>query len=57
VVDPRDVTGIAAAVRETYRRWKEGRPLPGADQTVVSGFDRRVLAGRFAELFTKSVPR
>ena len=55
VVDPGDVTGIAAAVRETYRRWKEGRPLPGADQAVVSGFDRRVLAGRFAELFMKSV--
>jgi hypothetical protein len=55
VIDPRDAAGIAAAVRETYGRWKEGRPLAGADQVVVSGFDRRVLAGKFAELFTKSV--
>jgi len=54
VVDPRDVAGIAAAIRETYRSWKEGRPPAGADQVLVSGFDRRVLAGRFAELFTRS---
>lgn len=55
VVDPKDVAGIAAAVLETYRRWKEGQPPAGPDRTAVAGFDRRVLAGRFAELFTRSV--
>jgi len=55
VVDPHDVAGIAAVIRETYRDWKEGRPLAGADQTLVSRFDRRVLAGRFAELFRRHV--
>jgi len=54
VVDQRDVAGIVAAVREIYRRWNDGRPLAGAPQASVSGFDRRVLAGRFAELFTRS---
>jgi len=55
VVDPHDVAGISAVVRETYRHWKEGRSLAGADPAVVAHFDRRVLAGRFAQLFAKSV--
>ena len=52
VIDPRDLAGIASVVRQTYRGWQEGRPLAGADQALVSRFDRRALAGRFAELLT-----
>jgi hypothetical protein len=55
VVDPRDIAGIAAVVRERYRQWKEGLPQAGPDQLLVSQFDRRILAGRFADLFTRSV--
>jgi hypothetical protein len=55
VVSPGDVAGVAAAVNKTYRHWKEGRPLAGADQVLISNFDRRVLAGQFAELFTRSI--
>jgi len=52
VVDPQDVAGIAQAIREAYRRWSEGRPLPGAAPDLVARYDRRVLAERFAELFS-----
>ena len=54
VVDPDDGAGIAAVVGETYRHWKEGRPQAGANHVLVSQFDRRMLAGRFADLFTRS---
>jgi hypothetical protein len=56
VVDPKDIAGIAAVVLETYRGWEKRCPLAGADRAVASCFDRRVLAGRFAELFTRSLP-
>jgi glycosyltransferase involved in cell wall biosynthesis len=55
VVDPADEKGMVAALREAYGRWEKGLPLPSADQAIVSGFDRRVLAGRIAELFERSV--
>lgn len=51
IVDPEDQAGIANAVREAYRRWREGQNLPTPDPSVVATFDRRILAGRFAELF------
>lgn len=50
VVDPADDAGIRAVLREAYRAWIEGRVLAGADQGIVSAFDRRLLAARFAEL-------
>ena len=55
VVDPVDEKGMVAALREAYGLWEKGLPLPSADQAIVSGFDRRVLAGRIAELFERSV--
>jgi hypothetical protein len=48
IVEPNDVSGAAAAIRDAYRRWLSGEPGPKADPRVVSGFDRRVLVGRFA---------
>jgi glycosyltransferase involved in cell wall biosynthesis len=55
VADPTDATGIAAALREAYRCWVNGLPGPAPDPAVVGGFDRRVLAGRFAEVFESSL--
>jgi len=51
VVDPADEAAIAAAVRDAYRRWSIGLDGPKADWAVVTSFDRRLLAGRIAELF------
>lgn len=51
VVDPADQHGIVNAIREAYRSWSEGRSLPTPDPAVVAGFDRCILAGRFAEVF------
>lgn len=55
VVDPDDSAGIRAAVLEAYRCWRSGVDgrLPNPD--VVAGYDRRLLSGRFAELFDRSV--
>jgi glycosyltransferase involved in cell wall biosynthesis len=49
--NPADEVGIQAILRERYRQWLAGEAGPQADAEVVAGFDRRVLAGRFAELF------
>jgi hypothetical protein len=55
VVDPGDAAGVMAAVREAYRHWRDGRGGPRPDPEVVLAFDRRLLAGRFAELFDRAV--
>lgn len=55
VVDPGDSTGIMAAVKEAYRCWRDGADGPLPNQDVVAGFDRRALAGRFAEVFDSSI--
>lgn len=57
VVDPVDEKGIAAAVREAYGHWREGQGGPRAERTVVTTFDRRLLAGRLAELFEHAYRR
>ncbi len=54
VVDPADGPGIVAAVANAYRCWEQGGS-PVADQRLVKSFDRRVLAGRFADLFTLDI--
>jgi glycosyltransferase involved in cell wall biosynthesis len=56
VVDPEDIAGIAAAVRDVYGYWREGRasPLPAPD--FVTQFDRRRLAGLLAEVFERATP-
>ena len=50
VVDPSDVDGIAAAIREAYASWKRGEPRRAADPVVVGRFDRKVLSGELARL-------
>lgn len=57
IVDPSDAVAVSDAVRELYRRWKNGLPAPGPDPGVVAAFDRRVLTARFAELFAGSASR
>ena len=54
VADPADGPAVAAAVRQAYRCWRDGVG-PRAEPAVVAGFDRRVLAGRFAEVFDRSL--
>ncbi|HEY3066268.1 MAG TPA: glycosyltransferase [Methylomirabilota bacterium] len=56
VVDPDDIAGIAAAVRDVYGHWREGRtgPLPARD--FVTQFDRRRLAGLLADVFERATP-
>lgn len=51
VVDPNNEIGVATAIREAYGHWTAERDGPTADQAVVAEFDRRALAGRFADLF------
>jgi len=51
VVDPKDDAGVLRAVRERYRQWKAGEPGPSVDRKIVTGFDRRKLAGRLADVF------
>lgn len=51
VVEPGDDDGIAKALREVYRRWLDGDDGPTADAEVLRGFDRRLLAGRLADVF------
>jgi glycosyltransferase involved in cell wall biosynthesis len=48
VVDPDDETGIAEAIRERYQRGRTRYSRSGPDG--VAAFDRRVLAGRLAEV-------
>jgi hypothetical protein len=55
VVDPADHAGIATALREVHRRWRAGEDGPLAEPAAVAAFDRRRLAGRFADLFDQSL--
>ncbi|HKQ79269.1 MAG TPA: glycosyltransferase [Blastocatellia bacterium] len=53
VVDPKDDAGIVSALKESVRQWKQGRQGRVADQSLVAGFDRRVLAGQLTKLFDR----
>jgi CelD/BcsL family acetyltransferase involved in cellulose biosynthesis len=53
VADPKDDAGVLLALRERYQQWKAGRPGPSADRKIVAGFDRRMLAGRLADVFNR----
>ena len=57
IVAPDDLEGAVEAVRDAYRRWQAGQPGPEADARLVSGFDRRVLVGRFATELDAAVSR
>jgi glycosyltransferase involved in cell wall biosynthesis len=51
VIDPADEAGVQEAVGEAYRRWQHGLHGPRPRQDLVAAFDRRVLAGRLAQMF------
>ncbi len=51
VMDPDDEVAITAALRQAYVNWSVGTLNPVADSRIVTSFDRRLLAGRYAELF------
>lgn len=55
IVSPADERGLATALLEAYRGWSDGTGGPRPDPLVVAGFDRRLLAGRFAAVFDASV--
>lgn len=57
VVDPADEPGMTRAIRQAYRRWRAGDDGPVTDPAVVAAFDRRLLAGRFAQVFEASARR
>jgi glycosyltransferase involved in cell wall biosynthesis len=57
IVEPDDVNGAVAAIRDAYQRWLSGQPGPKADPRLVSSFDRRVLVRRFAEELDAAVSR
>jgi glycosyltransferase involved in cell wall biosynthesis len=56
VVEPSDRAAMAAALRQAYRCWREGGQAPRPDPEVVSGLDRRLLAGRLAEVLESTLP-
>jgi hypothetical protein len=57
IVEPDDGVGVVEAVRDAYRRWQTGQSGPHPDVRLVSGFDRRVLVGRFATELDAAVSR
>jgi glycosyltransferase involved in cell wall biosynthesis len=57
IVEPDDLEGTVEAVRDAYKRWHAGQAGPQADTRLVSGFDRRVLVGRFAMELDAAVAR
>lgn len=57
VVDPGDQSSIASALHQAYRGWTERTQRPAPDPAEVAAFDRRILAGRFAEVFKSASPR
>jgi glycosyl transferase family 4 len=54
LAEPGDDVAITSAVRNAYTSWKSGHPTSPADPALVAGFDRRRLAGRYAELFKEA---
>jgi hypothetical protein len=50
VADPTRPEEIRAALKQAYSLWKEGRDQPGPRPDLVASFDRRVLAGRLAQV-------
>ena len=57
IVEPEDLDGTVAAVRDAYRRWQDGVAGPQANARLVSGFDRRVLVARIAAELDGAVSR
>jgi glycosyltransferase involved in cell wall biosynthesis len=51
IVDPGDAAGVTSALWDAYRHWSEGLEPPLPNRASVAGFDRRLLAGRFAAVF------
>ena len=50
IVDPADTSGIESAVMDAYCAWKDGVDARLPDGDVVRGYDRRLLAGRIADV-------
>lgn len=57
VVDPADQEGLTKALRQAYAAWAAAVEVPRADPHIVARYDRRILAGRFADVFTARSPR
>jgi glycosyltransferase involved in cell wall biosynthesis len=55
IADPDDNAGISSAVLEAYRSWRNGVDARSPDPDVVARFDRRKLAGQFAQVFDNCI--
>jgi glycosyltransferase involved in cell wall biosynthesis len=55
VVDPRRVPEVKEAIRRLYEDHRVGRKSVEPRSEVVDRFDRRLIAGRFAELLDDAV--
>jgi glycosyltransferase involved in cell wall biosynthesis len=52
IVAPGNDDALIVAVSDAYQRWRAGREGPTADPAQVASFDRRLLAGRLADILT-----
>ncbi|MEJ2709472.1 MAG: glycosyltransferase, partial [Anaerolineales bacterium] len=53
VVDPQDVQGIAAQIRNMYERWQLDRLSVHTDSEVVARFNRHRLTGQLASVLDR----
>jgi glycosyltransferase involved in cell wall biosynthesis len=53
VVRPRDVAGMAEAIRKLVERKRRGEPPPRPSEESTAPFERRALTGQLAELFER----
>jgi glycosyltransferase involved in cell wall biosynthesis len=51
ICDPDDTHTMTEAIVSEFKRWERGDPTPIADPAVVALYDRRRIAGVFAEAF------
>jgi glycosyltransferase involved in cell wall biosynthesis len=55
VADPAKPEEIRAAVKEAYSLWRDGIDAPMPSPDLVAGFDRRILAGRLANVLESTL--
>ena len=51
ICDPDDTHAMTEAIGSAFKHWERGDPAPTPDPAVVARYDRRRIAGIFAETF------
>ena len=54
---PRDEDAIASLLAEKLRAFRDGRPIPTPRPIGIAQYDRRAIAGRFADVMREAVKR